>query len=210
MHAINLKHSNNAERLKTKNKFVILLKDLEKYYTYLKSCFNKITSNVQLSHDEETCGLIRVNTDSVIPYCIKDKQKYVPFVYFENKLKVLKPLTFEIENWNYNYIKFCYLVHGIKYDFSKIHSFLIISLDIVKKYLEPNIYIEEYWPTNTEHLLRNNNFIREHPLPSSDTESSSANFSLESNLVQPVAATNIVDTECIPKMVRVRYAIKFI
>lgn len=187
-------------------RFIIKYEEFKKYYTYIISCFYKLTSQDNLL--TEKFGLIRVNIDSVLPYYVQDNVKYVPFVYFENKLKELEPLTIVMEKWTYVYIKFCYLVHGIKYDFSNIKSFSMISIDLVKNHLRPNIEIQEYWPDNTNDLVSLECFNNKFPLssyPLQETESLP-----ESNLDQHVPAINIADAECISKMVRVINVVSFI
>lgn len=185
---------------------IIKFEELKKYYIYITSCINKLLSQNNLLTDR--FGLIRVNIDSVLPYYVQDNVKYVPFVYFENKLRELEPLTIVMEKWTYIYIKFCYLVHGVKYDFSNINSFSMISIDLVRNHLGPNLEIQEYWPDNTNGLINLEYFNNTFPLssyPLQETESLP-----ESNLEQQVPAINIADAECISKMVRVTNVVSFI
>lgn len=206
---ISTKHLNGYKITEMRNSLIVQLNDLIEYHTYLKLCFYKLTYNVLPWCIEERCGLIRINTDSVLPYCIINKQKYIPYFYFEKKLQAFKSLTIEVDKWNFIYIKFCYLVHGVKHDFNNLHSFLLISIDLIKNNFESNIHIEEYWPTCTNDLLNNNitNINPPVPFPSNATEITSVNLSPESSSVQNVPTTNITETDF---MVRVKYVINFI
>lgn len=211
---ISSKHLNwdFSDRDEIRKHFLIQLTDLKNYFKYLTSCYYKLTSNDHLIHPKEKFGLIRINIDSVLPYYVKNNEKYVPYVYFEKQLKSLKYLAIEIEKWSYIYIKFCYLIHGIKYDFSSINSFLIISINIIKEYLAPTTQIQEYWPAITNDLISQDEFKKTFPVSLYPLQNPKLieNFSLESNLVQRVSAKNILNTEYISKMVRVKYAISFI
>lgn len=210
---ISSKNSNALNTItETNNSFIVELNDLKEYYTFLKSCFYKLTHRALPWCVTEKCGLIRINTDSVLPYCIIKERKYIPFFYFESKLKALKSLTIEVEKWSFTYIQFCYLVHGIKYDFSNLPSFLLINIDIIKNYFKSNVYFEEYWPACTKNLLNNNITNINLPAlpPFHDTEITSPNLSPESNSIQYVSETNNTDTDIICKLVRVKRVINFI
>lgn len=205
---INSKHLAPSKIPKQKTRFIIQLTELKNYFIFLISCFYKLSSNDTRINVKEKFGLIRVNIDSVIPYHVINNEKYVPFFYFENKFKELKSQAIPMDKWSYIYIKLCYLIQGIKFDFSNINSFLLISINIVKRYLAPNTQIQEYWPAITDDLINLEEFKRKFPVslyPFQETE-----FSPESDLVQHVPAINIADTECIPKMVCVKNAISFI
>lgn len=203
---INFQHFNALNTtIQTNNRLIVELNDLKEYYTFLKYCFYKLTHQALPCFVTEKCGLIRINTDSVLPYCIINEQKYVPYFYFENKLKAFKSLTIEAEKWNFTYIKLCYLVHGIKYDFSNFSSFSIISIDIIKNF-ESNVYVEEYWPACTKNLLNNNITNINLPVlsPSNNTEITCANLLPESSLIQNFSGTNFTDTDFI-YLVRVKH-----
>jgi len=145
---INHNHSNcvyGKEMFFAGKDCIASLEDVLEFYTFIKVCYNKLLHNITLDHNE-VCGFTHINSELIVPYCIKDGQKYVPLFFFERVAKSLINQAIKLENWNLAYLKFCCKVLGIRYELFASDSCTVIRLDDIKKYYPPDTYFEEYWP----------------------------------------------------------------
>lgn len=124
--------------------YIVRLEDVQEFYNFIEVCYKKLLC--QLTGRRETCGFIRINSESVVPYCIKDDQKYVPLFYFEGETDNLRHRAVKLENWNLAYLKFCCKVQGIRNELFASDSCIVTSLDDIKNYFPPETNFEEYWP----------------------------------------------------------------
>ncbi|XP_008185792.1 uncharacterized protein LOC100167868 isoform X2 [Acyrthosiphon pisum] len=125
--------------------YIVRLEDVHEFYTFIEVCYKKLLCNITPGRREK-CGFIRINSESVVPYCIKDNQKYVPLFYFEGETENLKHRAVKLENWNLAYLKFCCKVQGIRNELFASDSCTVTSLDDIKNYFPPETNFEEYWP----------------------------------------------------------------
>ncbi|CAI6347618.1 unnamed protein product [Macrosiphum euphorbiae] len=125
--------------------YIVRLEDVHEFYMFIEVCYKKLLCNVTPGRREK-CGFIRINSESVVPYCIKDDQKYVPLFYFEGETENLKHRAVKLENWNLAYLKFCCKVQGIRNELFASDSCTVTSLDDIKNYFPPETNFEEYWP----------------------------------------------------------------
>ncbi|XP_060873881.1 uncharacterized protein LOC132947612 [Metopolophium dirhodum] len=135
--------------------FIVTLEDVQEFNTFVDVCYKKLVSDINPGHNEK-CGFIRINSESVVPYCTKDGKKFVPIFYFEGKTECLRSLAVELDNWNLAYVKFCcYIVQDIENEFLDSVSWEMINLDQIKNFFSPETNIEEYWPNieNIQHII---------------------------------------------------------
>jgi hypothetical protein len=125
--------------------YIVRLEDVHEFYSFIEVCYKKLLCNIAPGRREK-CGFIRINSESVVPYCIKDGQKYVPLFYFEGETENLKHRAVKLENWNLAYLKFCCKVQGIRNELFASDSCTVTSLDDIKNYFPPETNFEEYWP----------------------------------------------------------------
>lgn len=132
------------------------LEHVQAFYTFIEVCYKKLLCNITPNHNE-ICGFIRINSESVVPYCIKDSHKYVPLFYFEGETENLINQALKLENWDLSYLKFCCKVQGIRNELFSSDSCLVARLDVIKNYFPPNTNFEDYWPAKVVniHLLTN-------------------------------------------------------
>lgn len=145
---INQKHSDcsyGKEMFFAGKDYIVRLEDVNEFYNFIEVCYKKLLCNVTPGRKEK-CGFIRINSESVVPYCIKDGQKYVPLFYFEGETENLKHRAVKLENWNLAYLKFCCKVQGIRNELFASDSCTVTSLDDIKNYFPPETNFEEYWP----------------------------------------------------------------
>jgi len=135
---------------------VVTLEDAQEFYTFMEVCFKKLQCKITPGHNDK-CGFIRINSESVVPYCTKDGKKFVPMFYFEGGIGRLRSQAVKLENWNLAYLKFCCKVQGIKTEFFDRDSCFANDLDIVKTYFPTESSFQEYWPSQLidTHLLTN-------------------------------------------------------
>ncbi|XP_060856646.1 uncharacterized protein LOC132934356 [Metopolophium dirhodum] len=136
--------------------FIAPLEDVHEFYTFIEVCYKKLLCNITPDHNE-VCGFIRINSESVVPYCIKNGQKYVPLFYFEGETENLINRAIKLENWNLSYLKFCCKVQGIRNELFASDSCTVARLNDIKKYFPPDTSFEEYWPAKVvdTYLLTN-------------------------------------------------------
>lgn len=145
---INQKHSDlvyGKELFQAGKDYIVRLEDVQEFYTFIEVCYKKLLSQVTPG-GKESCGFIRINSESVVPYCIKEGKKYVPLFYFEGETENLKQSAVKLENWNLAYLKFCCKVQGIRNELFASDSCTVTSLDDIKNYFPPDTNFEEYWP----------------------------------------------------------------
>lgn len=157
---INSKHSDyvyGKEPFMAGKEYVVRLEDAEEFYAFIEVCYKKLLCNIAPGRNEK-CGFIRINSESVVPYCIKDGQKYVPLFYFEGETDNLRLRAEKLENWNLAYLKFCCKVQGIRNELFASDSCVVTSLEDIKNYFPPDTNFEEYWPAKVvdAQLLNNN------------------------------------------------------
>ncbi|KAL4130848.1 hypothetical protein QTP88_008227 [Uroleucon formosanum] len=145
---VNNKHADSIygkELFHAGKDYIVRLEDVHEFYTFIEVCYKKLLCNITPGRREK-CGFIRINSESVVPYCIKDNQKYVPLFYFEGETENLKHRAVKLENWNLAYLKFCCKVQGIRNELFASDSCIVTSLDDIKNYFPPETNFEEYWP----------------------------------------------------------------
>ncbi|XP_050526068.1 uncharacterized protein LOC126896918 isoform X2 [Daktulosphaira vitifoliae] len=125
--------------------YIVRLEDVEEFYAFIEVCYKKLLCNITPGRREK-CGFIRINNESVVPYCIKNDQKYVPLFYFEGETDNLRLRAEKLENWNLAYLKFCCKVQGIRNELFASDSCIVTSLEDIKNYFPPDTNFEEYWP----------------------------------------------------------------
>ncbi|VVC25665.1 Hypothetical protein CINCED_3A006315 [Cinara cedri] len=148
LNEINNKHSENLygkEPFCVGKDFIVLLEDVKEFYAFLETCYKKLLCNIAPGR-RERCGFIRINSESVVPYCIKENHKYVPLFYFEGETDNLRHRAIKLENWHLAYLKFCCKVQGIRNELFASDSCTVTSLDDIKNYFPPDTVFEEYWP----------------------------------------------------------------
>lgn len=145
---INLKHCDQTygkDLFLAGKDCIVRLEDAVEFYAFLEVCYKKLLCNIEPNRKEK-CGFIRINSESVVPYCIKDDKKYVPLFYFEGETENLKHRAVKLENWSLAYLKFCCKVQGIRNELFASDSCIVTSLDDIKNYFPPETNFEEYWP----------------------------------------------------------------
>lgn len=148
LNEINIKHSDQIygkEQFQAGKDYIVRMEDVQEFYTFIEICYKKLLCNITPGRKEK-CGFIRINSESVVPYCVKDDQKYVPLFYFEGETDNLKHRAVTLENWNLAYLKFCCKVQGIRNELFASDSCAVTSLDDIKNYFPPETNFEEYWP----------------------------------------------------------------
>jgi len=136
---------------------IVRLEDVQELYTFLEVCYNRLLCKNE-NGQQEKFGFLRIDSSkTLLPYCIKDNQKYVPLFCF--KIENLTHQSIKMENWNLAYLKLCCQVHGIRNDLIVGDSCQVTSLEIIKNYFPPNTNFEDYWPPmkTYSHLLINQN-----------------------------------------------------
>lgn len=145
---INQKHSEltyGKEPFVAYKDYIVRLEDVQEFYTFIEVCYKKLLCQVTPGR-RDSCGFIRINSESVVPYCIKDEQKYVPLFYFEGETENLRHRAVKLENWSLAYLKFCCKVQGIRNELFASDSCIVTSLEDIKSYFPPETNFEEYWP----------------------------------------------------------------
>lgn len=128
----------------TQKDLVVRLSDAYEFYNFLDVCYNKLLRGTTNSKDK--CGFIRINKESVVPYTVRDNQKFVPLFYFEGETDNLKLKADQLKGWDLSYLKFCCKVQGIRNELFASETCSVISLTDIKSYFPPGTEFEEYWP----------------------------------------------------------------
>lgn len=148
LNEINIKHNDQMfgkEPFVAGKDYIVRLEDVQEFYTFIEVCYKKLLCQVAPG-SKDLCGFIRINSESVVPYCIKDEQKYVPLFYFEGETENLRHRAVKLENWSLAYLKFCCKVQGIRNELFASDSCIVTSLEDIKSYFPPETNFEEYWP----------------------------------------------------------------
>ncbi|XP_013183800.1 uncharacterized protein LOC106129698 [Amyelois transitella] len=128
----------------TQKDLVVRLSDAYEFYNFLDVCYNKLLRGTTNAKDK--CGFIRINKESVVPYTVRDNQKFVPLFYFEGETDNLKLKADQLKGWDLSYLKFCCKVQGIRNELFASETCSVISLSDIKSYFPPGTEFEEYWP----------------------------------------------------------------
>ncbi|XP_063605487.1 uncharacterized protein LOC134780609 isoform X1 [Penaeus indicus] len=156
LNEINMKHCEFqfGRDLFTTKDLVVRLHDARCFYKFLDTCFKKL---VQKSPEQsEHCGFVRINGESVVPYTVKNKQKYVPLFYFEGETDTLKLKAEKIDNWELAYLKFCCKVQGIRNELFASDTCAVVSLEDVQQYFPKDTLFEDWWPQKTAEPMKVN------------------------------------------------------
>ncbi|CAI6360478.1 unnamed protein product [Macrosiphum euphorbiae] len=162
LNVINEEHSNftfGKERFLAGEDYIVSLKDVYEFYTFINVCYNRLLCINKKGQDEK-CGFIQINNfESIVPYCIIDNQKYLPLFYFKKEKQHLIDRAIKIKDWNLAYLKFCWKVQGIRDELFAGSYCTMVSVDIIKKYFPPETHFEDFWPheTHNSHLPINQN-----------------------------------------------------
>ncbi|OWR50407.1 hypothetical protein KGM_215079 [Danaus plexippus plexippus] len=128
----------------TQKDLVVRLSDAYEFYNFLDVCYNKLLRGT--TNNKDKCGFIRINKESVVPYTVRDSQKFVPLFYFEGETDNLKLKADQLKGWDLSYLKFCCKVQGIRNELFASETCSVISLTDIKSYFPPGTEFEEYWP----------------------------------------------------------------
>lgn len=142
---INFRHCDQCfgkEKFSMKD-LIVRLTDAQKFQQFLDVCYKKLTN---FSTPNDKCGFIRINSESVVPYTVRDGQKMVPLFYFEGETDNLKLKADSLSGWDLSYLKFCCKVQGIRNELFASETVAVISLDDIKSYFPQGTIFEDYWP----------------------------------------------------------------
>lgn len=142
---INIRHCDQyfgKEKFSTKD-LIVRFTDTQKFQQFLDVCYKKLTN---YSTPNDKCGFIRINSESVVPYTVRDGQKMVPLFYFEGETENLKLKADSLSGWDLSYLKFCCKVQGIRNELFASETVAVISLDDIKSYFPQGTMFEDYWP----------------------------------------------------------------
>lgn len=147
LNEINARHCDNqfGRELFTTRDLIVRLSDANEFYNFLDVCYSKLIQGT--CNPKDRCGFIRINKESVVPYTVKNDNKYVPLFYFEGETDNLKLKADKLEGWDLSYLKFCCKVQGIRNELFAHDSCSVISLNAIKSYFPPGTGFEDYWPS---------------------------------------------------------------
>lgn len=137
--------------------FIVKLDDLVEFYNFMDICYNKLLLQHTTNDPNNKCGFVRINDDSVVPYAVKNDQKYVPLFYFEGETDTLKTKAINLENWDLAYLKFCCKVQGIKNELFASEKCMVTSLEDVKSYFPEGTKFDDYWPSKIVEMQQPSN-----------------------------------------------------
>ncbi|XP_055699278.1 uncharacterized protein LOC129799440 isoform X4 [Phlebotomus papatasi] len=162
LNEINHKHSEShyGREMFTVKDLVVRLSDVSKFWTFLDVCYKKLLMGNNVQGQSEKCGFIRINKESVVPYTVRDGQKFVPLFYFEGETENLKLKADNLSGWDLSYLKFCCKVQGIRNELFASDKVAVISLTDIKSYFPPGTQFEDYWPNkvvDTQLLVQKSN-----------------------------------------------------
>lgn len=146
LNEINFKHC-DAEYgvvVFTTNDLIVSLDDVKEFYTFLDTCCKKLvnysTTNIV------RCGFMKINKESLVPYVIYNRKKYVPLFYFEGEVDSLKEKAIRIKGWDLSYLKFCCKLQGVRNELFSHDSCLVVTLADIESYFVPGTLFEDCWP----------------------------------------------------------------
>ncbi|KAE9533816.1 hypothetical protein AGLY_008895 [Aphis glycines] len=108
LNEINIKHCDTIygkDTFYAGKHYIVGLEVVHEYYKFIEICYKKLQCNITPGR-KEIYGFIRVNSESVVPFCLKDGHKYVPLFYFEGETENLRHRVVKLENWNLAHLKF--------------------------------------------------------------------------------------------------------
>ncbi|CAH1725641.1 unnamed protein product [Aphis gossypii] len=150
LNEINIRHCDGfygKDKFYAGKDYIVRLEDVHELYTFLEICVKKLQCNNTPSLSEK-CGFISINSESVVPYSLKDGHIYVPLFYFEGETENLGHSAVKLENWDLAYLKFCCRVQGVRNELYTSDSCAVTSLDDIKNYFPPDTQFRPYWPAN--------------------------------------------------------------
>lgn len=147
LNEINHKHCDSqfGREMFSQKDLVVRLTDANKFYQFLDICYKKLLMGN--SGPSDKCGFIRINKESVVPYTVRDTEKFVPLFYFEGETDNLKLKADYLSGWDLSYLKFCCKVQGIRNELFASDSVAVISLIDIKSYFPTGTEFEDYWPS---------------------------------------------------------------
>lgn len=157
LNEINHKHCDSqfGREMFTTKDLVVRLSDANKFYIFLDVCYRKLMMGDSGPRDK--CGFIRINKESVVPYTVRDSQKFVPLFYFEGETENLKQKAEHLSGWDLSYLKFCCKVQGIRNELFASDQVAVISLTDIKSYFPSGTEFEDYWPSKMQDTQLLNN-----------------------------------------------------
>lgn len=143
---------------------IVHLEDIQEFYTFLEICYKTLIRNINIGRKKK-CGFIRINSESIVPFCKQDNLTFIPLFYFGGNIEDLKHRAEKIQKWNLPYLKFCCKIQGIKDHYFASDSCLMASLDEIKNYYSIDTHFKEFWPSriNNTRFLNNNNSTNVNP-----------------------------------------------
>jgi len=160
LNEINKKHADfiyGKATFTAEKDLIVRLEDVVAFLTFAETSYNKLLSK-QNYRNEKKSGFIEIGSRSVVPYCMKNNQMYVPICFFGGEVEHLLQQSIEISGWELAYYKFCCVVMGIKQELFSNDSCLMAKIINVKKCYPPGIEFKEFWPDQRlySHLINQN------------------------------------------------------
>lgn len=132
----------------TKFKYIVRLDDVRQFYDFMKTCYGKMMNQ---STSDDSFGYLKIDSNFVVPYCVKDGRKYIPAVCLEHRQNItLGSLSVEIKGWHLAYLKFLFKAMGAKEEVYASDSLLVVSIDVLKPYMNRLTHFEEIWPQRSK------------------------------------------------------------
>ncbi|KAG8224110.1 hypothetical protein J437_LFUL001804 [Ladona fulva] len=146
LNEINIRHSEGqfGRDSFTSKDSVVLLEDAIEFYKFLEVAYSKLL--LHKNEPSDKCGFIRINGEAVVPFTVRDGEKYVPLFYFEGETDNLKLKAKQLEGWDLAYLKFCCKVQGIRNELFASDTCSVISLNDIKSYFPSSTLFQDYWP----------------------------------------------------------------
>lgn len=130
----------------TTKDLVVRMEDAREFHNFLELCYTKLMSPNTPTLINTRCGFVRINSDSVVPYTVRNECKFVPLFYFEGETETLKQKSTTLDIWDLAYLKFCCKVQGIRSELFSNDTCQVISLVDIKAYFPVGTTFDEYWP----------------------------------------------------------------
>lgn len=138
-------------------------------YNFLNLCYSKLTK-AEFSEDQR-CGFIKINRESLVPYVLVEDKKFVPLFYFEGDCEYLEKYAVELKGWDLVYLKFVCKIQGIRRSLYDKEVVVVVELEYLKKFFVAGTEFEASWDIqnfNKKELLRPateiNNIMVQHNL----------------------------------------------
>ncbi|XP_060872993.1 uncharacterized protein LOC132946896 isoform X2 [Metopolophium dirhodum] len=202
LNEINREHSDckyGEEMFFAGKDYIIHLDDVCEYYTFIEICYEQLLGK-NTPDRKNKCGFILINSESYVPYCVKDSRTYVPLFCFEGTAEIenLRHDIIDIDNWNLAYLKFCCKVQGIRNNLFASNSCTVSSLDNIKNYFPRETIFEDYWPSNrhNSHLLVKQNNSSTHAWTRTLTEIEPGENTISHTLTTPANQMGSTMSQC--------------